>query len=455
MELVIPDITEERAVQLSESTQPVTQAERIKSLDILRGFSLLGILFMNITAFALPSWDYMFPLVTVKPVFNGPHATVNTVLWFIRWVTAEGKMRAIFSMLFGAGVILMTSRAERRGAGVRTADIFVRRNMWLMFFGVVHCYLIWWGDVLFCYAVCALLFLFPLRHLKAKQLMYASILVLLLNSYRYEGGRYLEVAETRKAAETAQSAEATHRELSEKDRAAISAWQEAEASFRPTTGQLYDDIAAMQKGYWEYVKRSSKDAQEMESTFFYAAIGDVAGMMLLGMALYRLGFLSGQLSTKTYLLSALIGLGIAWSVGFAGAWDMWKSGFDQVEVQRIVMLTFDITRAAGAIGTAALVLLLSRVRVLGRLMKSLAEVGQMALSNYLLTSVCMQLLFVWGPLHWYGYLDYYKLYYVVAAMWAVNLVWSLIWLRYFRFGPVEWLWRSLTYWKLQPLRHGV
>lgn len=455
MELVMSESTERRDLQPSEALHPVAQTERIRSLDIVRGFSLLGILLMNITAFALPSWDYMFPLVTVKPVFSGAHATVNTTLWFIRWVTAEGKMRALFSMLFGAGVILITSRTERRGAGVRTADIFVRRNMWLLVIGVVHCYLIWWGDVLFFYAVSALLFLFPCRHLKAKHLLCASFLVLLVNSYRNEGARYFKAAEQRKAAEIATSTEASHRELSEKERSAISAWRETEASFRPSADQLYDDIAAKQKGYWQYLKHQSDIAQEMESVHLYAGIGDIVGMMLLGMALYRLGFLSGQLSTTTYLSSAIIGLGIAWSVGFAGAWDIWKSGFDQVEIWRIMMLTFDLTRASGAIGMAAAVVLLSRVRALSGLMKCLAAVGQTALSNYLLTSVCMQLLLVWGPLHWYGYLEYYKLYYVVAAMWTVNLVWSTLWLRYYRFGPVEWLWRSLTYWELQPMKRGV
>lgn len=455
MEIVVSENAKRRVLESSEALQPVTQTERIRSLDILRGFSLLGILLMNIAAFALPSWDYMFPLATIKPVFSGPHAALNTTLWFIRWVTAEGKMRALFSMLFGAGVILMTSRAERRGAGVQTADIFVRRNMWLMVIGVVHAYLIWWGDILFFYGVSALLFLFPFRHVKAKHLICASFLVLLVNSYHNEGARYLKAVNQRKAAEMARSAETSHRELNSNQRAAISAWQEAETSYRPSADRLSNDIAAKQKGYWQYLKQQGNVAQEMESVYLYAGIGDIVGMMLLGMALYRLGFLTGQLSTKTYLLSVFIGLGIAWSIGFAGAWDMWKSGFDQIEVRRIMMFTFDITRAAGAIGTAAAVVLLSRLRVLSRLMNGVAAVGQTALSNYILTSICMQLLFVWGPLHWYGYLEYFKLYYVVAAMWAVSLIWSPLWLHFFRFGPVEWLWRSLTYWGLQPIRRGA
>ncbi len=91
--------------------------------------TLLGILAMNITDFGLPAWDYSIPLTTVHPVFSGPHWKAKTIAWFLRWILAQVKMRALFSMLFGAGVILLTARAEERGAADRTADIFTRRNM--------------------------------------------------------------------------------------------------------------------------------------------------------------------------------------------------------------------------------------------------------------------------------------------------------------------------------------
>lgn len=149
-------------------TRPVETSERISSVDVIRGFSLMGILIMNITDFAYGFTNYAVPLSTVKPVFDGPHWKINTVAWFMRWIFAEGKMRALFSMLFGAGVVLLTARAESRGAGVRAADIYTRRNMWLVLFGMLHCYLIWNGDILFFYGITALIFLFPFRHLKPK-----------------------------------------------------------------------------------------------------------------------------------------------------------------------------------------------------------------------------------------------------------------------------------------------
>ena len=126
---VAPGVAEELAGPPHIELQPVTRAERISSMDVLRGFSLMGILVMNITDFAYGYSNYAFPLSTVKPVFDGPHWKINTAAWFMRWIFAEGKMRALFSMLLGAGGILLTERALARGAGIRAADIYTRRNM--------------------------------------------------------------------------------------------------------------------------------------------------------------------------------------------------------------------------------------------------------------------------------------------------------------------------------------
>src|SRR3984885_15694165 len=172
------------------SLQPVSRAERISSLDVLRGFSLMGILVMNICDFAYGFRNYAFPLSTVKPVFDGPHWKINTAMWFLRWILAEGKMRALFSMLFGAGVILLTERALARGAGIKVADIFTRRNMWLVLIGMVHGYLVWSGDILFYYGVAALLFLFPFRNVRVKRLMWTAGVILFLNSILIMGAQY-------------------------------------------------------------------------------------------------------------------------------------------------------------------------------------------------------------------------------------------------------------------------
>lgn len=443
---------EELAGPPHHSTQPVGQTERVSSIDVLRGFSLMGILIMNICSFAGPDWYYLFPLTTVKPVFSGPHWHANTVLWFARWVFAEGKMRGLFSMLFGAGVILLTERAERRGAGVRTADIFTRRNMWLTLFGMLHCLLIWDGDILFFYGATALLFLFPLRHARPKRLLWASVLILLLNSLLFTGKQYFGPLGQKKAADQAYVLRAAHKPLTEEQQDAIRAWEKTEAEWRPDTKKLYKTIAEHQHGYLKAQLADAGDAVRGEALGEYFGFGDWLGMMLLGMALYRYGFLSAQLPARTYAWCAVLGLGIAWPVIFLGCWKAWKHGFDLIDTTRWMGFTYDLGRFAGAVGNAALLLFLIRKGALRWLLARIGNVGQMALSNYLLTSVSMKLVFVWGFWHWYGYVEYYKLYYAVAAMWITNLVFSTLWLRYFRFGPVEWCWRSLTYWKRQPMR---
>jgi uncharacterized protein len=432
------------------ATRPVEQSERISSIDLLRGFSLMGILIMNITDFVYGIDNYLFPLSTVKPVFSGPHWKINTIAWFLRWIFAEGKMRALFSMLFGAGVILLTSRAVERGAGIRAADIYTRRNMWLVLFGMLHCFLIWNGDILFYYGTSALLFLFPFRNLKPKNLFWTAGIVLLLNTLVVQIGQGFMMVAAKQKAEKANAALAHHQVLTDDQISDLKSWQNIQDRWRAPQNKIYKDIAAHQHG-WLSQGADAKDAITTELKGAYFGFGDWVGLMLLGMALYRIGFLSAQCSTRTYVLTAIVGLGIAWPLTFWGCLHVWRTHFD-IFSTHILHFTYDLTRVAGALGNAAVLVLLYRFGVFKWLLARIAAVGQMALSNYILTSLTMKTLFVWGPWHWYGYVEYYKVYYAVAAMWTANLIFSALWLRFFRFGPVEWCWRSLTYWKRQPMR---
>jgi uncharacterized protein len=434
------------------SLAPVTRAERVNSMDVLRGFSLMGILVMNICDFAFGFTNYAFPLSTVKPVFDGPHWKVNTAVWFLRWIFAEGKMRALFSMLFGAGVILLTERALARGAGIRVADIYTRRNMWLVLFGMLHGYLIWSGDILFYYGLAALLFLFPFRNVRPKRLMWVAGILLTLNTLLTIGHGYGQPYAQKRAAEAANAKLARHEVLTEEEQGALKAWSEAQQQWRMNDKKKYEDIAAMQKGYWKAQAHEAKNVLIGELKGSYFAFGDWVGMMLLGMALYKNGFLAGRLSTKTYAWTAVIGLAVGWSLTGIGAWKAWAGHFDMFKTTLWMYAPYDLARVSGALGTAALLLILLKAGSLKWLLGRVASVGQMALTNYLLTSITMMVVFVWGPWHWYGYVEYYKIYYAVAGMWLFNLTFSSIWLRYFEFGPVEWVWRSLTYWKRQPMR---
>jgi uncharacterized protein len=431
---------------------PVARAERISSLDTLRGFSLMGILVMNITDFAYGYANYLFPLSTVKPVFDGPHWKLNTAAWFLRWIFFEGKMRGLFSLLFGAGVILLTERALARGAGIRAADIYTRRNMWLVLFGMLHGYLIWNGDILFYYGLAALLFLFPFRNLRVRTLMWVAAILLVLNSALSMGHEYFHPLSQRAAAMRASEKLAQHKKLTPEESDDLKAWANAQQEWRKTPKQISEDIAAMQKGYLAAQGHRAKDVLIGELKGSYFGFGDWVGMMLLGMALYRNGFLTGRLRMKTYAWTAAICLSVAWVVTALGAYKSWAGHFDFFQTALWMQAPYDLARVSGALGNAALVLLLLKAGRLPWLLRSVASVGQMALSNYILTSLVMQTIFVWGSWHWYGYVEYYKVYYAVAGMWLVNIIFSAVWLRFFEFGPLEWAWRSLTYWKRQPMR---
>ena len=449
---IVPAGTPEELAGPAYVPAPVTRQDRLSSIDVLRGFSLMGILVMNICDFAYGFKNYAYPLSTVKPVFSGPHWKVNTAVWFLRWILAEGKMRAMFSMLFGAGVILLTQRAEQRGAGVRVADIYTRRNMWLVLFGMLHGYLIWSGDILFYYGTSALLFLFPFRNVRVKRLMWVAGIILFINSLLIFGGQYGNAYSAKKAAAKANARLAQHQTLTEDEQSDLKRWSSVQERWRMSDKKKFEDIAAMQKGYFKAQGHEAGNVLMGELKGAYFGFGDWVGMMLLGMAMYKNGFLPGRWSLKAYALTAAIGLPLAWGLSGLGVWKAWAGHFDMFQTALWITPPYDLARVSGALGMGAALLILLKTGTLKWLLQRIAAVGQMALSNYLLTSVTMMTIFVWGPWHWYGYVEYYKIYYAVAGMWIVNMAFSSIWLRYFEFGPMEWVWRSLTYWKRQPMR---
>ena len=443
---------EELAGPPYSATAPVLRRERISSIDTLRGVAILGILWLNIMYFAYPPFDANFPTTMVHPVFSGPHRNIDTGIWFVSWIFGEGKMRGMLSLLFGAGVLLLTDRAEFRGAGIRTADIYLRRNLWLVVLGAVHGFFVWSGDILVLYGLIGLLFLFPLRRLKPRNLLALAMVLLTLNVF-VQGEIHYHVFETWKiyrAATAAYTQQRSHQPLSETQQAAISSW-ENRLKHRPTEKQLYQEIANQQEGYIETRLKEAPNLYQSYTLLFLPQTTEVGGLMILGMYLYRVRFLSARWSKRAYARLAAVCLGIAWPLT---AWAARYAIQGNFQPQAVALLqgTYGIWVVAGSVGTASLLMLVSQLRPLRPIARVLGDVGQMALTNYLLMSLVMQTLFVWSPLHWFGYLEYYKVYALVLAMWTANIVLSTIWLRRFQFGPVEWLWRSLTYGKRQPMQ---
>jgi uncharacterized protein len=423
---------------------PITPRERITSVDVLRGFALFGILLLNITAFGLPNAAFSDPTVA------GGAAGVNFAWWFVSQVLFEGKMRTIFSMLFGAGVVLLTTRAENQGGGARIADIYYRRTMWLILFGLLHAYLIWSGDILYGYGVAGL-FLFPFRRQSAKFLLTAGLIVLALGVPKSVlEGRRLESLRVR--ARQADAAAAGGRALTEKQIEAQSEWHDTLKGMKPTTAQVREEVEAHRGSYVTLFLRRMDEVSEGESTGFYRfGFIDVAGMMLLGMGLLKLGVFSAARSSRFYAGLALCGYG----AGVPINWYITRrdAAYEFEPAQMFFGWTgYDLGRLAVALGHIAVVVLLFKSGVMPGLARRLAAVGRMALSNYLATSIICTTLFEGYGFGLFARLQRAELLLVVLPIWMAQLLWSPLWLRRFRFGPMEWVWRSLVYWRPQPMR---
>jgi uncharacterized protein len=426
---------------------PVSASERIASIDVLRGVALFGILLMNIVAFGLPGAAYSNPTVA------GGATGANLAFWAVCQVLVEGKMRALFSMLFGAGVVLLTSRIEERGGGVRAADIYYRRTLWLILFGALHAYFIWSGDILYGYGVAGL-FLFPFRRQSPRFLMLAGLLILaVMIPKSVLEGRRLETL--RATAAVADKAAAAGRTLTDEQFDAQMGWRETLKEMKPTPAQVKEEVADHRAGYRKLFVRRMDEVSQGESAGFYRfGFFDVVGMMLLGMGLFKLGVFSGARGPRFYASMSLIGYGVGVPINWYIAHRDVAKHFEPAQMF-FGYSGYDIGRLTVALGHAGIVMILCQAGVLRPLTSRLAAVGRMALTNYLATSVACTLLFDGLGLGWFGRLQRIQLLYVVLPIWIAQLILSPIWLRHFRFGPMEWVWRSLTHWRRQPMRWGA
>lgn len=428
-------------VETVASAAPTSRAERITALDTLRGFALLGILLMNIVPFGMHGAAYTDPTVT------GGATGANLAVWAVLHVLAEGKMRCLFSMVFGAGVILLTSRLEARGS---SADIYYRRTLWLLLFGVAHAYLLWLGDILYPYALCALI-LYPFRKLPARTLLRIGGAILLLSALAYIGLGF-KTRETIAQGRAAEQAAARGDKLTPEQEEARKEFEEWRKFHRPSPAELAKDAEEWRGGVASVLQARAREVFFFHSKpFYHPFFWDVWSMMFIGMGLMKLRVLGAERPLRQYIAMALIGYGIGIPVNSYTAWLIVRSNFDPA-MHAFANSTYDIGRLSIALGHLGMVMIFCQRGWLGELLSRLGAIGQMAFSNYILQSVICAFVFTGYGFGLYGRLQRYELYYVVAAIWVLQLIVSPVWLRYFRFGPLEWAWRSLTYWKRQPLR---
>jgi uncharacterized protein len=429
-----------------QAVGPVQAEERITSLDAVRGFALLGILLMNIVGFGLhAAYD--------DPTNAGGAAGANLWAWIVMHVLAEGKMRCLFSMVFGAGVVLLTSRAERRGAGATTADIFYRRNLWLMIFGIAHAFLLWHGEILYPYALCALV-LFPFRNMAPKALLSigAAMLVMIAGANVYGG---FELKQTIARGRAAQQVEKSGGRLTEEQTTAKEKWEKLRKDLKPTPEEVEKENRRWRGSIADVLKVRAEIVWRWHSlAYYHYMMLDLFSMMFIGMGFYKLGIFSAGRSVKFYAVMAIAGYLIGLSVNSYTAWLRVTNNFDLL-VNAQSTVTYDIGRLSIALAHVGALMLVMKAGGLTFLTNPLGAIGQMALSNYLMHSVICSTIFCGYGFAMFGRLERHQLYYIVASIWLVQMIISPIWLRHFHFGPAEWAWRSLTYWKKQPMRKAA
>lgn len=392
----------------------MTQGGRIAALDVIRGVAVMGILVANLPAFGLPDAAYF------SPVAWGGTGPADRAVWAINFVAVEGKMRGLFSFLFGASMLLVIDRAE--AAGEDPARVHYARMGWLFAIGLVHAYLIWWGDILSHYAlVGAVAFLFTglsVRLLVLVGAMLVGVQLLIgaligLAAFMPGGSGLADVFGTPPRAELA-------------------------AELTALRGSLAQGIA--------YRAATNTDPLQL----LMATGAETLGYMLWGMAGLRSGLLTGGWERARYGRWAAAALAVGWPIYALLAWMIVARGFDWRFVALGSLALSVPARPVLIVGYACLVMLAMRPG--GWLTERAAAAGRAAFTNYLGTSVLMTAIFYGWGLGLFGRIGRAEMYWLVPIAWGLMLLWSKPWLDRYRHGPLEWLWRSLARLEPQPMR---
>ena len=400
---------------------PVPAGERITALDALRGFAVLGILVMNTYGFAMPME------ATANPLLMGGTEWYNLGTWFLTHIAFEQKFISIFSILFGAGLVIQWRRAEARD--VPSGAPFMRRQFWLLVIGAVHGYLLWFGDILVAYAVVGVL-VYLFRGDPPTRLLFTGIVLLVIPPLLSFG-----VAEQ------------------------LARMQDSGSGFGSVLATINttmsEDVEAYRSGYLDIVAYRAPEVlyRQFEGLLFYG--WRIGGLMLIGMALLKLGVLSGELSDRAYLRMLALGYGLGLPAEIASAWLSWANDWDRIFLLHVGMLPNYVGSLLVAMGhTAAVMLVVKRGR-LPRLVGRFTAVGRMALTSYLTHSIILTTIFYGYGFGLYGSVPRAAQMLFVIGVLAFQLWLSPLWLERFRFGPAEWLWRSLTYGQCQPMRRAA
>ena len=400
-----------------DTPRPVAVGARIQTLDVLRGVAVLGILAVNAAAFALPMAAAMAPEQSPFPLVGAAAVAHWTVEVFF-----HQKFVTLFSMLFGVSIFLVGGERgdEARGRLLR------RRLFWLALFGLIHGAAFWYGDILLLYAWSGL-FVMLMRSMSPRSLILFGAAATLGLATLQAGTMWL----------TTNGPTALADALSDE-------------SMALAEGAVSASIAAYRSGWPAGLIENLKAWGFLQGMSLFGYVFSTVPLMMLGLGLFKVGFFHGRLPTRIYLalmvvggaLLALLGV-LEWREIMAGPGVEATSGWSEVVASYPIFIT--LAYASG------LILLTSRG--VGWVRRIFAPVGQMAFTNYLTQTLIMTSLFYmpWGP-RLMGQVDYPGQWAIVVAVWALQLIWSPLWLSRFRMGPLEWLWRRLSYGHDLPLR---
>jgi len=397
---------------VNQHTAPVAVKDRFESLDVLRGLAVLGILMVNVQAFTMASNAYVYPPAHMD--VSGANLTV----WFLTHVFFEMKFITIFSALFGAGVMLMVGDEPDT-----SRKLHFSRMTWLLVIGLVHMFGLWFGDILVTYALAGFIIVFFRRMSPAKLIGWGLFWITLSGLLMVAiFASFVLLPENMTA---------------------------VDVGMAYTDEQLADLVNAYQSGYLQ--SRIPNALNGLGNILMFGFFGGrIVGVMLVGMALFKLGFLLGRWSVRNYVIAAAIGLGVGLPIV---AWGGQQAIAHDFALDTLWLHT--ATNYAGsllvAFGYAALINLACKAPWLKLARLPLAAAGRMAFTNYLTQTITMVFLTVGGVgLGLFGQLERVDQARLVILIWIIQLIVSPIWLSVFRFGPFEWLWRSLSYGKLQP-----
>jgi len=407
-------------------------ADRIVTLDAVRGFAVCGILVMNIVSMGMPAYAY------VDPNFYGGAHGADLIAWALAYIFADGKMRGLFTMLFGASLLLITDAAEDRSPG--PAHVHYSRIFWLFVFGMLHAWFIWYGDILVEYSLCGAI-AFVGRKWKPSALGFTALCLI-----AFDAAQSLIEWHDMTVLHTLASGLNPPAD-------AIREWNKVLAQTVPNPALIEREVRLYHGGFADVFAARAPMTSMFQFVLLPSFLPGTLGFVFLGMMLYRLGFWTSQWSTRSYCGIIASG-GVATLLYLPLVRAIVAHHFDPAFLPLADALTL-LLRPFLALAYASILMLLVRRRTAPKLLSRFAAAGRMAFSNYLGTSLIMTTIFYGYGLGLFGRLDRAELYILVLGQWLLILGWSKTWLRHFHYGPFEYVWRSLSRGHLVSFRKAI